>query len=259
MTTFLVNEIYPCLQGEGPNLGLPALLVRFQICNLRCVWCDTPYTHTLTSDPADPMGAAAADDPTDSPQDKNKKAQNYQRMSLEQLIETIQKKSPSSKHLILSGGEPTLQNLGLLMRSLAPLGFHGEVESNATRIPHQDVAGFQEEDYLLLQWNLSPKMKNSGQALNPAALAHWSALAKTHPRVFFKFVICEPSASADIEEIFELLKTYDIPRERVYWMAEGNTRESQQNSLWLHDLCLAHGVHYSPRLHVWLFGEQRGV
>jgi organic radical activating enzyme len=50
-TSFLINEIYPCLQGEGINLGKPSLLVRFQICNLRCVWCDTPYTHTFKSDP----------------------------------------------------------------------------------------------------------------------------------------------------------------------------------------------------------------
>lgn len=233
MTSFLVNEIYRCLQGEGPNLGTPALLIRFHICNLRCVWCDTPYTHIKT--------------------------QQHQRLPVEELLHTIQTQAPSSKHLIFSGGEPTLQNLAALMRPLAAQGFYGEVESNATRIPHQQLAGFQEDDYSLLQWNLSPKMKNSGQPLNPKALTHWSRLAKTHPRVFFKFVICEATAHEDIEEIFELLNAYDIAKERVLWMAEGNHRTAQQQSLWLHDLCIAHGIRYSPRLHVWLFDAQRGV
>ena len=105
-TSFLINEIYPCLQGEGIHLGVPSLLLRFQICNLRCSWCDTPYTHTHKSDPVEKENIHGP--------------QNFSRISLSNLISKIQ--SFPQKHLILTGGEPTLQNLGLLMRELLKIG-----------------------------------------------------------------------------------------------------------------------------------------
>ncbi len=39
-----ISEIYPALQGEGPNLGRQALFVRVHRCPLSCDWCDTKFT-----------------------------------------------------------------------------------------------------------------------------------------------------------------------------------------------------------------------
>ena len=39
-----ISEIFYSLQGEGSLLGVPSVFVRTSGCNLRCVWCDTPYT-----------------------------------------------------------------------------------------------------------------------------------------------------------------------------------------------------------------------
>jgi 7-carboxy-7-deazaguanine synthase len=41
-----VSEIYPSIQGESTHVGRPCVFVRLTACNLRCVWCDTPYAFT---------------------------------------------------------------------------------------------------------------------------------------------------------------------------------------------------------------------
>lgn len=40
-----IDEIYLSIQGEGPNVGMPTVFIRFGGCNLRCEgWpCDTPH------------------------------------------------------------------------------------------------------------------------------------------------------------------------------------------------------------------------
>ena len=42
-------------------------------------------------------------------------------------------------------------------------------------------------------------------------------------------------------------------------MPEGVSIDSQIQTVAIHDFCLAHGFRYSPRLHVLIFGNQRGV
>ncbi|HZA53824.1 MAG TPA: 7-carboxy-7-deazaguanine synthase QueE, partial [Candidatus Udaeobacter sp.] len=39
-----ISEIFYSIQGEGRLIGVPSVFIRTSGCNLRCVWCDTPYT-----------------------------------------------------------------------------------------------------------------------------------------------------------------------------------------------------------------------
>jgi 7-carboxy-7-deazaguanine synthase len=41
-----VFEIYASIQGESTHVGRPCTFVRLAACDLRCVWCDTPYAFT---------------------------------------------------------------------------------------------------------------------------------------------------------------------------------------------------------------------
>src|SRR6187401_1448071 len=41
-----IYEIYASVQGESTHVGRPCVFIRLAACNLRCVWCDTPYAFT---------------------------------------------------------------------------------------------------------------------------------------------------------------------------------------------------------------------
>ena len=39
-----INEIFYSIQGESTYAGRPCVFVRLTACDLRCTWCDTPYS-----------------------------------------------------------------------------------------------------------------------------------------------------------------------------------------------------------------------
>lgn len=241
-SNYLINEIYSCVQGEGPNLGKPSVLVRFQICNLRCAWCDTPYTHTMRSDEEVNLSGI-----------KGRKSFHTKDNEIVSKIRGFE----NIKHIILSGGEPTLQNLAPLLEELDRT--HSlEVESNGTQIPHLLHSTFSERHYSLAEWNISPKGRNAGQEIVPSALHHWTRLCQEGLKINFKFVIRQQYASEDVDEVRTLSRNYSIPTERIYLMAEGTDPRSQLESSWLEGICIQHGWRLTPRLHVILHGNQRG-
>ncbi|NBW80120.1 7-carboxy-7-deazaguanine synthase QueE [bacterium] len=241
--SLLVNEIYPCLQGEGTNLGKPAILVRLQICNLRCSWCDTPYTHTTKSDPIDSSNSSSA--------------QRFRRMKIGEVVGEILKHK-EIRHVIISGGEPTLQNFSALLEALQST--HSvEIETNGTQIPHLLHGTFGSTHYLMAQWNVSPKGKNAGEKLEYEALSHWAGLSQQHPNVYFKFVIRKDHCNEDVAEVLALVNQFSIETRNLVLMPEGTTVESQLSNAWLEEICLRQGWRMSPRLHVLTHGPRRGV
>jgi 7-carboxy-7-deazaguanine synthase len=72
-----------------------------------------------------------------------------------------------------------------------------------------------------------------------------------------KFVVASPG---DLDEINKVRDDLHAERERIILMPEGTTRELlQQRGLWLAEVCKANGYRYSPRLHIDLWGDRRGV
>ena len=82
------SEIFYSIQGEGQLVGLPSVFFRTSYCNLRCIWCDTPYT---------------------SWQPENKD------ISVEEAVSAIL--AYNCQQVVITGGEPFLQPQALLSLS----------------------------------------------------------------------------------------------------------------------------------------------
>lgn len=231
-------EIFASLQGEGLSLGRPSTFVRLSRCNLACQWCDTAYTWRFEGDNRPHRDALAFD-----------RTQNQVALSEEDVAARITALSPD--RLVVTGGEPLLQGPALA-RLLALLpGMHVEIETNGTVAPHPALDG------LVHQYNVSPKLAHSGNpadlALVPKRLQAWA----TDPRAVFKFVIAQ---AADMAQVLGLQRDYAIPADRVFLMAEGRTpAELAARNRWLAQLCLDHGLRFTDRLHIHLYGDTRGT
>jgi 7-carboxy-7-deazaguanine synthase len=72
-----------------------------------------------------------------------------------------------------------------------------------------------------------------------------------------KFVVSDPGDLAEIETI---LKETGADRTRVVLMPEGtSTKTLNQRARWLVEICKREGFRYGPRLHIDIYGNERGV
>lgn len=91
MKTYLINEIFYSVQGEGARAGTPNVFVRFSGCDLTCAFCDTEFE----------SGVA---------------------MSSSEIARQVMDLMPLPRAVILTGGEPTLQYDQELHDSLRGVG-----------------------------------------------------------------------------------------------------------------------------------------
>ena len=223
-------EIFLSVQGEGHSAGRPATFVRLAGCNLSCSWCDTAYTWDWSS------------------YDFDRESLSVEIAEVLRLVLALR-----TDRVVVTGGEPLIQQrsgLGELCRQLASAGRSIEVETNGTIAP---IAQLVET---VAQWNVSPKTAGSGNCQDsreiPAALTALSAL----PNAYFKFVIAAP---ADVGEAERIARRYGVPAKRVMLMPEGATPESlAERSPWVRAQAGARGLRYTSRLHVLLWGAERG-
>lgn len=231
-------EIFASLQGEGRSAGLPCTFVRLSRCNLACQWCDTAYTWHFDGDNRPHRDGLTFE----------RKA-NQLVLSEEEVAARIM--ALGGNRLVITGGEPLLQGAQLAHMVAQLQGHSVEIETNGTVAPHPDL------DPLVSQYNVSPKLGHSGNsaamALIPERISAWSREPKAH----FKFVI---SAPADLADVLDLQAGHDIPGSRIQLMPEGTTSEViRSRSAWLAPLALEHGLGFSDRLHIHLYGDTRGT
>jgi 7-carboxy-7-deazaguanine synthase len=222
-----IAEIFYSVQGEGGLIGVPSIFIRTSGCNLRCSWCDTPYTSWH------PEG---------------------DEMSIDRILERIAE-YPSARHVVLTGGEPMIAPAIVeLSNRLRQRDMHITIETAGTVLA--DVAC----DLM----SISPKLSNSTPE-GPFRTRHErlriqpETLRRLMARYDYplKFVIAQQT---DIGEMQRLLEDLHAPAQNIVLMPEGIDADTlNTRGTWLAEVCKEYGYRFSPRLHVLLWGNKRGT
>lgn len=222
-----IAEIFHSIQGEGQLTGVPTTFVRTSGCNLRCWFCDTPYTSWQ------PEG----------------EHQTWQ--DVREIVRGYE-----CEHVVITGGEPLLQpDVVPLSRALSEAGHHITFETAGT--VYRPVAA----DLM----SISPKMTNSTPVSGPWATRHEERRDQRNvvdrmTREYecqLKFVVDTPADLAEIETYLTGLP--QVTADKVWLMPQARTAEElHERQPWLAEAAEVRGWHLSPRLHIELFGNVRG-
>lgn len=231
-----ISEIFLSIQGEGLWLGTPSVFIRTSGCNLRCQWCDTPY-------------ASWNPDGTE--------------MSIDAILNQVA--HHCVQHVVITGGEPLI---------------HAEVVDLAAALKTRrkyvtlETAGTLWRDISVDLASISPKLANStphhraggtfaqaheSHRIDLDALARFARSATVLNRQW-KFVICSPEDMIEVERLLSRIPDLTTPRENIFLMPEGiDPEDLHQKGVWLVELCKSRGYRFGARLHIDLYGNQRGV
>ncbi|HMO36542.1 MAG TPA: 7-carboxy-7-deazaguanine synthase QueE [Gemmatales bacterium] len=224
-----IAEIFYSIQGEGMLTGMPSIFVRTSGCNLRCSFCDTPYTSW------NPEGT---------------------HFSLQTILDKISVWNCS--HVVVTGGEPLIAPQILeLCQELRKQKKHITIETAAT--VYKPVAA----DLM----SLSPKLSNSTPAASTGwAERHQASRIQleviqqylANYECQFKFVMDQPD---DIEEIRSLLSNFPcFSADRIFLMPQAiDASTLASKGRWIADLCKQYGFRLGTRIHIDLWGHSRGT
>ena len=228
------DGVFYSIQGEGPTMGKPAVFLRLRLCNLKCAWCDTRYTWDLRSE----------EFWTES-----------QDWTVKETAKKIRKvwtcsNADVKKRLVITGGEPLIQqdNLVDLISRLPEWDI--EIETNGTIVPRPELI----ERY---QFNCCPKTSNS---LNSASIrVRPEAINKLkRANTVFKFVTTCLEDVKEIEQYY--IKQFDLDPNEVIIMPQGITDEEVRiNAQKVSEVVKEMGYRLLLRLHIALWGAKRKV
>lgn len=227
----LISEIYESRQGEGRLTGTPSVFIRTSGCNLRCHFCDTPFTSW------EPEGES---------------------LTVANVVERV--RQFSTQHVVITGGEPMLPSeIVELTSAIKQENKHITIET----------AGTVFKDVSCDLMSISPKLSNSTPDSGRAG--EWREKHETtriQPLVInrliqqydyqLKYVV---SQQIDLNEIQSHLSGLsNWTPERIWLMPEGvDQDELERKQKWLKPLCEQLGFVFCPRMHIQWYGNTRGT
>jgi 7-carboxy-7-deazaguanine synthase len=266
------------LQGEGKLSGVPALFIRTSGCNLRCTWispqgelsvCDTPYASHYPGD--------------------------VEARETSEIVSTVRNNLGSIRHIVISGGEPTLQPgpLSELAKGLKKeLDIHITIETNGVLFIPELVKYV---DF----FSISPKLKSSEPdkkknklmelpveenyirdhrkfRINIDTLQKYinacmnlgtyygerpgsEPTRKPNKDFQLKFVISEEGDMEEIQKDFLDHLSFVYPDDVILMPVGGTPELLQKTSHLAVRLAIQNGFRYSPRLQIDLWGDTAGT
>ena len=244
-----VSESFFSIQGEGPTAGTPAVFLRLAKCNLTCGGLNTVKSRKIEP------GATWRCDTIEV-------WMKGVSQSFEDIIESWDQHGfldqlRQGAHLVVTGGEPLLQMEALVsflicLDHVLEEAVFVEVETNGTLAPNIDLLS------RVNQFNVSPKLANSGMSFKKRVLEHSINRLNEHTQTFFKFVITD---EADVVECMQtFVEPMGIPARKIIFMPGGETREKLEKlSPLVKQKAKEKGAQFSTRLQIILWDQTVGV
>src|ERR1700681_1504665 len=196
-------------------VGTPSVFVRTSGCNLRCVWCDTPYTSW------EPQG---------------------EERTLDSIVEEVN--GYGASHVVITGGEPMIapqiselthrltQHLTIETAGTVDIEVRCDLMSISPKLanstPHDRDGGRWAAQHDRLRYQ--PKILRRLIGRYPYQL---------------KFVIADP---ADLAEVSAVVEEIEASQDRVLLMPEGvDPGLLAERGRWLVEICKQEGFRFSPR------------
>lgn len=290
--TIPVSELFYSIEGEGPYTGRPTLFIRTYGCNFTCRGFSNRELADVDITADGTMAQVKTDRGCDTiyswHPDYRRFAKDYDLDELDEAIHTAVVEGVPYNHSVpwdniiisFTGGEPMMHQ-----KQIAEMLLNGDsavfadnrplvlIETNGSVPVGSELASAIRNYAGRVVFSVSPKLSNSGEkwsrAIRPRAI---SSMYASTAQVYLKFV--SDGTLESLAEVNTAVLEYNehlrnvlggtvpdqIPTTSIFLMAEGATLEQQQQSQRaVAEAALKWGYSFSPRAHVWIWGNTVGT
>jgi organic radical activating enzyme len=255
-----ITQVIPTIQGEGPKVGIPSILIRWRNCNLNCPFCDTQWSNKHTTE-------------------------KFSFSSITNYLDQY----PNIDNIMFTGGEPfiyaretseLLNEIGNYNTQIKTI----EIESNGTLINEERMKQLLNlrSGRFKITINISPKLgpecysdvKSPSEIINSYKqnLAPLNRLAGSKAFDYIFKIVYSEEWKDYIDGFLKTIKPMTDrrdPSHRIYMMPKTPDFRDYENNelLFIHkfrescvntiQFCLERGLKFSCREHVWVWFNKK--
>lgn len=193
-----VVEIFNSIDGEGNRAGELTTFIRLFGCNLRCVYCDTPYGYDLEQS-------------------------DYKEMSITEILKECKKYT--THNITLTGGEPLIhEDVQYLLRALSENNYNVNVETNGSVSikKYFNFDGTPKDEYKNVWFTVDYKCPYSQMSQN-MDMDNFDVNKYNYENIVYKFVVANLQ---DLEMAKEIITKYIFQKKE-------NRNKSYNNTVYL--------------------------